>query len=138
MRKRRGASLVEAAAALVLMAAASVVLAQLLHAMAGQQRGAEQRLLAQQVAMQQIEQWMNASTASTDIALRLDVKLPAEVREVLPESNCRWEITSLAPPDKYPAGERLTVTVDWQSGPSRLPQQVRLVGFKFRSEEPTP
>ena len=138
MRTRRGATLIEAAAALVLMATAAVVLAQLLHAMAGQRRAADQLLLAQQVAAQQVEQWLTKPEPPLATDSTTAVVLPANVRDVLPESSCTWDTKVLPPQAQEPATTRLTVTVSWRSGSSQISRSVRMIGLRASSQERAP
>jgi hypothetical protein len=129
MGRRRGFTLLEAATAGILLVVMLMVCLAFFRAMADQRRAIHHHRLAVQEANNVMERLCSRSweelTPENVRALPLD----PEVQQALPGAKLTVEIS---PSGDEPAGKRISVVLQWSTGPERPDGSVRLVAWKYR------
>ena len=127
--RRRGVSLIELAAAGVLLAVILAVCAQFFRATAIQRRGLE----ARRVAMQEVANLMERLCARPWEEITPESPGPIEPseegRKALADGQVEIDVFQ---PDDEPSAKRITVVLRWQPQPDQPPRSVRLVAWKYR------
>lgn len=128
--RRRGVSLIELAAAGVLLAAILMVCARFFRATASQRRGLE----ARRVAMQEVGNMMERLCARPWAEITPDgarqIELSEEADNTLPGGKVEIDV---AQPDDEPSAKRITVVLRWLPQPNQPARSVRLVAWKYRA-----
>ena len=132
MVRRRGISLMEIAAAGILLAAMLAVCVQFFQATAAQRRGLEARRTALQTVANVMERlgarpWDQLTTENAS-----QPELLAEVEQALPDGQLEVEIVQ---PDGEPDAKRITVVARWSAGSDPAGRSVRLVAWRYRARD---
>jgi hypothetical protein len=133
---RRGVSLIEITAALVVVSLSAVLLTQLLVAAALQQRRAEQRAIAHQSAANLLEELLARPWEELMPNGATNLPLDAQAAELLPKALCTATIVAHASDGSGPVGKSVLVSVSWQDTEAGLGESVRLAGWRFLPGEP--
>lgn len=139
MVKRRGViSVVEFTAALVVLAVAGAMLAELLVTLSAQRRAAEQRMVATQEALNLLDEALALPDEKLTESQLASLVVSPDVDNLLPEAKATWELSSLEPSDADPPGRQIAVTVAWKGRYAHEQPAVRLIGWKFPLPEDAP
>lgn len=128
MRRRRGVSLLEIAAAAVLLAVLLTVCLRFMRATTAQRRGLQARRAAVQEVANVMERLAARSWEELTPGAAGQARLSAEAQRALP--NGRLEI-EVAQTDQDPDAKRITVVLRWPAGPEQPDRSVRLVAWRY-------
>ena len=130
MVRRRGVSLMEVAAAGILLAVLLTVCLQFTRATAAQRRG----LRARRAAVQEVTNVMERLCARPWEELTPEaagqVQLSQESQQAFPDGQLQVDV---ARTDEEPDAKRITVVLRWPAGPEQPDRSVRLVAWKYRA-----
>ena len=126
---RRGFTLLELAAAGVLMAAALVVCVQVLGWIALERRAADRRQWATQEVSNVMEHLTTRSWDELTAEAAQGVQLSQSASEVLPEAELHADVTIS---EMEPAAKRITVELRWRNRAGEFDAPVRLTTWLFR------
>ena len=127
---RQGVSLVELAAAGVLLAAILAICAQFFRAAATQRRGLEARRIAMQEVANVMERLCGRPWAEVTPEGAGPIELSEEAKETLPGGKVEIDVDQLG---DDPSAKRVTVLLQWQPQPHQPARTVRLVAWKYRA-----
>jgi Tfp pilus assembly protein PilV len=130
MRNRRGFSLLESFAAMVLLAAMLTVSLQFLRALADHRRAVRQREAAVQETANVMERLCAQRWHDLTAETGKQVQLSPQASRVLPGGVLKVEIT---PSNEKPECKRISVVVSWQDVPGRPNRPARLVAWRYLS-----
>jgi prepilin-type N-terminal cleavage/methylation domain-containing protein len=128
MKNRRGFNLMEMLAAVVVLTALLVVLAQFLGAVAQQRRVAARRLLAVEEAANAMEQAAALAYAELTPARMQTIQLSQQAQQSLPQAKLTVVVTDEPGP---PAGKRIVVELSWQNRAGQTGKPVRLTAWRY-------
>jgi hypothetical protein len=132
LKPRRGYLLVDALAAIALLAAGAMLMANLLQAVALQQRKLEQQTAATQLAANLLERELARPWA--EVESRASVEIDVDASRLLHQATAEIEVAAVAEEDT-PAGKRVAVVVKWGQAGTAGERSVRLSGWKFTREK---
>ena len=132
MSNRRGSLLVELGAALTLVAIASLLLLQLLQAVARQKRAMQQHAVATQALANALEAQL--ARPFDEFKPQEQLTLPAEVKALLFDAQARLDVEEIAAEDAVPPAKQLVVFMTWTSS-SGLAETSRLVAWRYETQE---
>jgi Tfp pilus assembly protein PilV len=132
MGKRRGFTLLEVATAGILLVVMLMICLAFFQAMATQRRAIHHHRVAVQEANNVMERicsrpWEELTPENVS-ALSLD----EQTEQLLPGSKLTVEISQS---EDEPAGKRITVVIQWPTGPELPDRSVRLVAWRYRQSE---
>jgi Tfp pilus assembly protein PilV len=127
---RRGVSLVELAAAAVLLGMVLTVCAQFLRAIATQRRGLDARRVAMQAVGNVMERLAARPWDEVTAEGAKAIELSEAAAEMLPGGGVEVEVLR---PDDQPLAKRVTVVLRWEPEPGQPPRSVRLVAWRYRA-----
>jgi hypothetical protein len=128
--KRQGFVLHEALMAVGLAMALVVGVTQLLVVAAQQRRLAGQYAAATQEAGNLMENLVSRAWDDTTSEALASVELSEGDNSQLPDANLSVEVA-----EEDDGVKRITLRIEWESGPERGRESVRLVGWRFPAEE---
>jgi len=136
MQPRRGYLLIDALAAIALLAAGALLLANLLSAIALQKRELEQRTAATQLAANLLEQELTKPWS--DVKSEPQIKLGEDLARLLPNGEAAIAVDATPAEKDVPEGKQVVVSVTWGKKNAVSARSVRLAGWKFARQEAKP
>jgi Tfp pilus assembly protein PilV len=133
MVRRRGISLMEVAAAGILLAVMLTVCVQFLRATARQRRGLQARRAAIQEAANVMERVCARPWEELTPEAAGQVRLSEEAQAAVAGGALQVDV---AQTDEKPDGKRITVVLRWPGGPGQPDRSVRLVAWRYRVTAP--
>ncbi len=127
--ERRGISLLELAAAGVLLAVILAVCAQFFRASAKQRRGLEARRIAMQEVANAMERLCAQPWEQVTPEGAGPIELSEDAEQTLPGGQVEIDVLQ---PDDEPGAKRITVELRWEPEVGQPPRRVRLVAWKYR------
>jgi hypothetical protein len=128
--------LIDALAAIALLAAGALLLANLLAAVAQQKRELEQRTAATQFAANLLEREL--AKPWDEVKSQPQIEIDDEIARLLPKAEAAIGIDTTPSEKDLPEGKKIVVSVMWGKKEAVTARSARLIGWKFAREGTKP
>jgi hypothetical protein len=132
--RRRGVAIVEITAASLVLIMAIMLLAQLLHLVARQERASEAREAAVRTAANELEAMLAEDWEALTIDEGIEVSPPEALRQLLHSVTVKRQVSA----GEDASGKQLRVQVSWRDASGELVSSVTLVAWKHRPPNTPP